>query len=752
MTDQRSRRPVPRPGKRPGSGGGGRPKNTAPKRETETTYVPDQKAKFLNPYAFVPALPRAALPGPLREDAEPRGHDRLHKDCWTGSIAVTLTVRTPLLLLDTARAAAPESGPQEHRVYPVLTRRGRPYLPATSVKGMLRSAYEAVTGSRFGVFHSGDLPLGWRRTAGDALSMKPARVSDDGTALEECETSARLPYYDPEKRISYPDGSTPQHLDEVHVRTEKKGNTSTVTEIRKGPPPEGSEEWKRGYVCVTGNNASDKTDERVFLVGSSRGKTPIPITEDMRRRWDALMRSYGDAHDPEDIWKRDGAEDDPGKRLGNEPGKLGWSAHLWQRERAELRPGALCYFRRTRQNGTVVTSIYPVTVTRDIAAETPGEMLPDDLHPAPDYDRLSIADRVFGWVAPKGSSTRPAGYRGRVRIGPVECTADERQAVTVFEGDGLPLAVLSAPKPSQGRFYLSEVSDPARPVQARASKEEVYTTKGRKLRGRKVYWHHAAVADDPDYWNPSGSGSADPTQQPVDGKGHREYRRPRKPVEGDGVISGGRFVTRDEEQRDSQNRSVRGWVKPGTTFTFRVDVHDLDEIELGALVWLLRLPEDCFHRLGLGKPLGFGSVRLDIDPDATTLHSGEQWSAYYHLLSDPLPENDAASVLDRCAKAFEELLAQGEMPKIRDAFLAVARGRADLPVHYPRVRPAALRAGHLIPPDPRGLAYEWFSANERLEDKEIAKGHGQSLPDPTGAPFLVAYREKKNDSGNGRGR
>ncbi|WP_160146998.1 TIGR03986 family type III CRISPR-associated RAMP protein [Thermomonospora echinospora] len=713
----------------------------------------DPKAKFLNPYTFVPAPPRAGLPGPLGEDSKPRGHDRLHEDCWTGSIAVTLTVRTPLLLLDTARDVAPESGAQEHRVYPVLTRRGKPYLPATSVKGMLRSAYEAITGSRFGVFHSNDLPLGWRRTAEDALSMKPARVSNDGTRLEIHEAVARLPYY-PSKDSSkdlprYPGGAAPEPLDEVHVRIKKKGNVSTVTDIRKGPPPDGAKDWKHGYVCVTGNNAPGKTHERVFLV--SKDPQRPAITTAMHERWNALMRSYGDAHDPGEIWGRDGAKDEPGKRLGDEPGKLGWSAHLWQQERSELHPGALCYVRLKRG---VVAGIYPVTVTRDIAAETPGEMLPDDLHPAPDLASLSIADRVFGWVAPKGSSTRPAGYRGRVRIGPVECTADERQTVTEFDGDGLPLAVLSAPKPAQGRFYLSEVSDPSRPVKARASKEEVYTAKGRKLRGRKVYWHHAAVTDDPDYWDAAGKGSADPTQQPVNDKGHREYRRPRKPAEGDGVISGGRFVTRDEEQRDSQNRSVRGWVKPGTTFTFRVDVHDLDDVELGALIWLLRLPEDCFHRLGLGKPLGFGSVRLDIDPDGTTLHSGQDWSDYYHLLTDPLADNDASSILDRCAQAFEELLGQGEMPKIRDVFLATARGHADLPVHYPRVRPLELKAGRLIPPDPRGLAYEWFTANERMEGKEVAKGHGQSLPDPTGSPSLVAYKEaeKKNDSSNGRGR
>jgi len=724
--------------------GGGNSK----KKKTETTYEPDKNAKFLNPYAFVPALSRATLPEPLAKDAEPCGHDRLHEERWTGAIAVTLTVHTPLLLLDTARAVPPEAGAAEHRVYPVLTRRGKPYLPATSVKGMLRSAYEAITGSRFGVFHSHDLPLGWRRAAGDALFMKPARVSDDGTKLEIYNEAARLPYYPSKKRsegaLKYPGGGVPQHQDEVYARVKRKGNVATVTEIRDAKPddPEG---WERGYVCVTGNNATGKTCERVFLV--CRDPQRFPITPRLREQWDALMRSYGDAHDRREIWDRPGAEKDPGKRLGDEPGKLGWSAHLWQRERSELRPGTLCY---VRMKGGIVTGIYPVTVSRDLAAQTPGQMLPNDLHPAPDYTSLSLADRVFGWVAPKGKSTRPAAYRGRLRIGPIECTSDTREAVTEFPGDGLPLAILSTPKPSQGRFYLSDPSDPARPVKEETSKEEVYTTEGRFLRGRKFYWHHAAVADDPDYWNPSGTGPADPTQQLVNGKGYREYRRPRTPVAGDGVVRGDRFITGDEEQRDRQNRSIRGWVNPGTTFTFRIHVRDLDEVELGALVWLLQLPGDCFHRLGLGKPLGFGSVRLEIDTNGTALYSGEQWRGYYCLLSEPLPDPNTKAVLDRCVQRFESLLDQGEMPKIRDAFLAVARGRKNLPVHYPRVRPRQMTTKtHFIPPDPRGLAYEWFSANERLENKKIAKGHGQSLPNPTDDPCLLAYREveKENDTG-----
>ena len=96
---------------------------------------------FLNPYTFIPAFPRENLPEPLHDTAPP-ARNHLRPEAWTGRIPVTLTVETPLLLLDTSRYRSLDDEPGHH-VYPVRLRDGRPHLPATTVKGMLRAAYEA---------------------------------------------------------------------------------------------------------------------------------------------------------------------------------------------------------------------------------------------------------------------------------------------------------------------------------------------------------------------------------------------------------------------------------------------------------------------------------------------------------------------------------------------------------------------------------------------------------------------------------
>jgi hypothetical protein len=49
------------------------------------------------------------------------------------------------------------------------------------------------------------------------------------------------------------------------------------------------------------------------------------------------------------------------------------------------------------------------------------------------------------------------------------------------------------------------------------------------------------------------------------------------------------------------------------TFAFCVDYWNLAPEELGVLLSAIVLPEGLFHKLGMGKPLGLGSVRLALD-------------------------------------------------------------------------------------------------------------------------------------------
>jgi hypothetical protein len=212
----------------------------------------------------------------------------------------------------------------------------------------------------------------------------------------------------------------------------------------------------------------------------------------------------------------------------------------------------------------------------------------------------------------------------------------------------------------------------------------------------------------------------------------------------------GTFFLKSEdqhEQRDTQNRSIQGWIKSKTEFSFDLHVTNLSAVELGGLLWLLSLSEGHFHRLGGGKPLGFGSVRLTIDPEKTHLRTGESWKRFYSTLDDTPPaEVDRRQLIESFQKAVVDAYApktQGSLAERFErvpfiaAFVRAARGFADdLPIHYPRARQPG-QSGP-VPPHPEGKAYEWFVANDRTGTKGAPRLCLPDLTNDSGLPVLEA--------------
>jgi CRISPR-associated protein (TIGR03986 family) len=280
---------------------------------------------------------------------------------------------------------------------------------------------------------------------------------------------------------------------------------------------------------------------------------------------------------------------------------------------------------------------------------------------------------------------------------------------------GLALNILGQPKPQQARFYVARDRSGGS-LPAGADKRAAFT-QDRGLRGRKCYPHDPGVASVAAalYWDPASAGAGDPTQTAVNGR-FREYLRP-----------AGRRGT-----RDNQNRSILGWVKSGAVFTFALDVTNLSLVELGALLWTLR-PDDAFHhRLGGGKPLGFGSVQLLVT--AAELRDGRGWRDSYRSLGHAADPTSFDELRARAVAAFQAVVvsAYGHGGPFHDvafiqALLMAGHGFDDgLPMHYPRTRIEG-QVGP-VPPDPEGESFGWFVENERsrqrlsLHDLAIDRG------------------------------
>jgi CRISPR/Cas system CSM-associated protein Csm3 (group 7 of RAMP superfamily) len=329
----------------------------------------------------------------------------------------------------------------------------------------------------------------------------------------------------------------------------------------------------------------------------------------------------------------------------------------------------------------------------------PVHLLGEGLQPARNLAELSPADRVFGWVKGNGNEKKGSAYKGQLRIGATKCLTDD--AIENLGATGVPLAILGQPKPAQAGFYCAADRQGA-PLSERTPKAGGYKP-GHGLRGRKVYIHHRLTVDDPKaplgtlrYWDAGQSAEA-----PLERKKitiYREWRR---------VGNVG----------DGQNRSICEWIKPQTAFRFDIQVSNLSDVELGALLWLLQLPGNHFFRLGGGKPLGFGSVRLEIENDGIDLCNGEAMAANFRDLLNAATKGERITTLADCEApraVFEEALKQAYVEpakknNILQAFLNAAKG-SNLPVHYPR-RVAA--------PCPEAKIFDWFVDNEKAGKRTL---------------------------------
>jgi len=188
---------------------------------------------------------------------------------------------------------------------------------------------------------------------------------------------------------------------------------------------------------------------------------------------------------------------------------------------------------------------------------SPFMMIPEGLKAR---DMIDVAEAIFGYV---GLGTEPPARGGRVFVSDAVLDGSP-------EGiwhDEITPNVLSGPKPTAIQLYLTQKA-PDRPKELRhyESDPELEST----LRGHKLYWHKGDVA--------LSSVQADPGQA-------------------------SRFST--------QYTRIRP-VKSGVRFDFTIWFENLSDMELGVLLWVLNLAGDEKYRLklGMGKPLGLGSVRI----------------------------------------------------------------------------------------------------------------------------------------------
>jgi CRISPR/Cas system CSM-associated protein Csm3 (group 7 of RAMP superfamily) len=142
--------------------------------------------------------------------------------------------------------------------------------------------------------------------------------------------------------------------------------------------------------------------------------------------------------------------------------------------------------------------------------------------------------------------------------------------------------ILSSPKPTTYQHYLEQ----PRGIQTNQNAQHDWSTEGSKIRGHKQYWHRKTSSNlnDPATWIETGQVT-------------NSHTNPINPI------------------------SI------GSSFNGRIRFENLTKEELGALLFVLDLPEGCAHKIGMGKPLGLGSVK--ITPTLTLIDRQKRYSSLF---------------------------------------------------------------------------------------------------------------------------
>jgi len=192
---------------------------------------------------------------------------------------------------------------------------------------------------------------------------------------------------------------------------------------------------------------------------------------------------------------------------------------------------------------------------------------PSDLIPEPIRDAgFDLAEAMFGSV--RGDRA----IKGRVFFEDAVATSGGPD----WLDEVIVPSILSAPKVTTFQHYLTQ--DGTKEGQGLTTYLDGDQT---TIRGHKLYWHRWCDAQ----------GIAN-VRESAD---HDEKR--------DALL-------RRDASLHKQHTIIRP-VKSGVTFTGRVRFENLTGIELGVLLESVSLPEGCAHKLGMGKPLGLGSARVE---------------------------------------------------------------------------------------------------------------------------------------------
>ncbi|WP_223908934.1 RAMP superfamily CRISPR-associated protein [Actinomyces capricornis] len=610
------------------------------------------------------------LPRSIFADFEGEGHDHLHPNRWSGEIDIQLTTMTPLVFGEQKKSS---NRNKASTVRLPVDENGRVIIPPTMIKGMISRAYETLTASRFRIFEDRSQRLTYRADAAEALRLIPIRVTEhrgNGDLEAELLCGASLREYTDDS-TTYPimpaaclqgvsdssnahtiislDGGLAElqkmaphgkrlccrmalclhpargkigpyaYWQVTHIQPEDHDSMIEVCRIKseihvvKDVSVEAS-----GYVYRTardGRPASDvfsgKHDERFFFSTSDNPPIRVMIPRQVAEGYKAIADGYLAQRKDEEDRKVTGTPQY--NRITDEAQRSGDSG------RRELGCGDLAYatlsdndYSRSMNNTEppTVLEVVPTMVGRRAYPLSPRDLAEaQEVLPLSNRGEASAADRLFGYVVKTtvdGAEGGAVALRGRIVVGPVDTTKVEVQAKSQL------LAPLLSPKPTSARRFITD------------SEGRTPTYRGRPLPRTACYSEGQLL----------GAAAYPVNRNNLENSGFPGTAK-RAGQSSDGDSSGESLCFR-----------VKDWIGTGNVMTCTIYITDVEAEELAALLWVL-CPNNLvpaqekkgnpdaqgFLRMGLGKPLGLGVIKVEVPENGVRMTTGYDLSRQYRCLT-----------------------------------------------------------------------------------------------------------------------
>ena len=681
----------------------------------------DKKKRYW-PHTFLPFIENIKV----KRTKTPQDHASFDKNLFTGKLICTLKTKTPLIIPDSGR---PKLNPENnHNSYDFFNLNNKICIPGSEIKGMISSVFEAITNSCMRIFDE-KKRLSWRMKpkGADNKNKYPGRIKkeDDNLYVYEMK-EMRLPYYDSEKLeddirktgalgdYNSGDKKQPTKVDRLllenaeNIREKLKNEPDKIKWYKCNPHPGNKEidtialikqngKCKKielnAYVRISGPNKFEKIDinkntkyedvEKGFVEDIFHNKVrPIPDEKivssckpnekprDVKRK--RAVPKYVVEHDNfiyamEKRCERIFYEfEGNNKLLLNEnvkdkfhqlcleykenASKIPSVFQTRLPENNQLNDGDLIYYLCDKNNDELVTDIIPVSISRSIDDKAIGKKLPynhDELRPCV---REIIDKEIEKSINKSGIKEVFQHHKDGL------CPACSIFGTPFYKGRvsfGFAFPKKNSVKLLEdGKYITLPLLERPRPTWSMPDKKA-------EVPGRKFYIHHQGWA---------------------------------KIVEDS---------KNEKIEQNQNNRSVQA-IEQEQEFSFEIRFENLKDWELGLLIYVLNLEPQLAHKLGMGKALGFGSVKIDVNKIEYITGSEKKFQEEVKKQLDKIWNN---KLTDQLEKLFHILYYEEN---------------SDIIVRYPKLRKED---------DPESLnGYEElkkgdFSDNKRKEKLTKAWGH-----------------------------